>query len=84
MKYRVVQFYNGKYALERMTQFLWWSWGSGFYRDLRSNGFHWGEGRYFSDCLTTDKESLLDYVDFLEQNKSGKKVITRSPLEKML
>jgi hypothetical protein len=83
MKLRVVQFPNGKYAIQKVHRFLFWTWGGEF--KSVTEGFWWKD---YIDvvrfCQTDDKERLLDYVDNYNSSGNGLKVITRTPLEKAL
>jgi hypothetical protein len=87
MRYRVVQFTDGNYALERMTTkgILWWKKvvGSGQYKSL-SGDYHWKRNDGLEFCTSKDKEKMLDLADRLNENEDGIKVITRNPLEKLL
>lgn len=89
MKYRVVQFPNGLYALEKMEMrgILWWRKlkPTGYYKDLHSKCHHWERYEsWFKDCLSNDKYKLLDLADVYNKNDEGVKVITRNPLEELL
>lgn len=86
IKYRIVQFNSGEYALEELGKFLWWEYGTDRYRDIVSSRkkFHWDKcDSYFNHCLTTDINVLKKLIE--EPDKYGiKKVIVPSKLERAL
>lgn len=84
MKYRVVQFVCGRYALERTFRFLWWKIGTGRFLDLDTKTHHWTrDSDCFRGCLSSNKDAMLDLSDFYN-DYGDKKIITRSPLEKAM
>lgn len=80
MKYRIVQFNNGKYAKQVVVNFLFiFKIPINSFKDLKSKVHHWSKRSYhFHDCLTDDLKSLY------EEDFEIKRVITETKLEKIL
>lgn len=82
-KYRIVQFNNGKYALQRVVHLFWCiPIPLNLYKDLRCSKFNWSmSSAYFNtECVTNN----LDELKKLHTDWNISRVITETKLEKVL